>query len=100
LTEVAEAMRAGDDVAGETIADAGRVLGVALAGLATAIDVDAVVIGGGVAQIGARFFDPAVAGFVDAVLEPLKGIPVRPAALGEDAPLVGAAELVASYHIE
>lgn len=94
LTEVAELMRAGDAVAARTIEDAGRVLGEALAGLATAIDVDAILIGGGVAQIGDEFFNPARAGFVDAVLEPLKRIPVLPAALGNDAPLVGAAELV------
>jgi len=99
LQEVADLMRAGDDIAARTIGDAGRVLGAALAGLATALDVDGVVIGGGVAQIGPGFFDPARSMFADAVLEPLRDIPVRPAALGTDAPLVGAAELVRHYHV-
>jgi glucokinase len=99
LPEVAERMRAGDVVAAATIGDAGRVLGGALAGLATAVDVDGVVIGGGVAQIGPEFFEPARTMFAESVLEPLREIPVRPAALGTDAPLVGAAELVRHYHV-
>lgn len=97
LTEVAELMRAGDEVAKAAIGDAGRVLGAALAGLATAVDVDAVVIGGGVAQIGPEFLEPARESFVDAVLEPLKTVPVLVAALGNDAPIVGAAELVVGH---
>jgi glucokinase len=99
LQEVADLMRGGDEIAARTIGDAGRVLGAALAGLATALDVDGVVIGGGVAQIGSGFFDPARSMFADAVLEPLRHIPVRPAALGTDAPLVGAAELVRHHHV-
>jgi glucokinase len=97
LTEVADLMRSGDQVAAATIGDAGRVLGAALAGLATALDVDAVVIGGGVAQIGSAFLEPTREAFVDAVLEPLKAIPVLVAALGNDAPIVGAAELVTEH---
>lgn len=94
LPEIAERMRAGDEIARATITDAARVLGAALAGLATAVDVDVLVIGGGVAQIGADFLDPAIAEFRAAALQPIKQIPVLPAALGTDAPLVGAAELV------
>ncbi len=95
LQQVAERMRAGDVVATATIIDAAGVLGRALAGLATAVDVDGVVIGGGVAQIGPAFLEAARAEFAAAVLEPLRDIPFRPAALGTDAPLVGAAELAA-----
>lgn len=95
LQQVADRMRAGDVVAAATITDAAGVLGRALAGLATAVDVDGVVIGGGVAQIGPAFFEPARTEFAAAVLEPLRNIPFRPAALGTDAPLVGAAELAA-----
>lgn len=94
LPEIAQRMRDGDDIARATITDAATVLGAALAGLATAVDVDVLVIGGGVAQIGAELFDPAVAEFRSAALQPIKQIPVLPAALGTDAPLVGAAELV------
>ncbi|WP_029138676.1 ROK family protein [Nakamurella lactea] len=100
LTEVADLMHGGDELARETIADAGRVLGAALAGLATAIDVDAVVVGGGVAQIGDAFLGPTRSAFLDAVLEPLERVPVVVAALGNDAPIVGAAELVAGIRDE
>lgn len=95
LQQVADRMRAGDEIAAGTITDAARVLGGALAGLATAVDVDGVVIGGGVAQIGPAFFEATRTEFAAAVLEPLRHIPFRPAALGTDAPLVGAAELAA-----
>lgn len=93
LDEVAARLAAGDAVAAETIADCGRVLGRALAGLATALDVDAVVIGGGVAQLHEDYFVPAAQAFTESVLESLRAVPVLPAALGTDAPLVGAAAL-------
>ena len=78
----------------QVLTDAAAVLGRALAGLASAVDVDAVVIGGGVAQIGEPFLEPLRTAFADSVLDPLRTIPIVPAALGTDAPLIGAAELV------
>ena len=93
LHQVAALLAAGDRIAAETVRDAGVVLGRALAGLATALDVDAVVIGGGVAQLHEEFFVPAAAALRESVLEPLRDLPVLPAALGTDAPLVGAAAL-------
>ena len=93
LHDVAERMRDGDADARATIRDAARVLGLALAGFATSLDVDGVVIGGGVAQIGSEFFDPAAEAFADSAFSGVAGIAVLPAALGTDAPLIGAAEL-------
>lgn len=93
LHQVAEALAAGDEVAARTIRDAAEVFGRALAGLATALDVDAIVVGGGVAQLHEAFFLPAAAALLTSVLEPLRDLPVLPAALGTDAPLVGAAAL-------
>ncbi|MEU8800099.1 ROK family protein [Spirillospora sp. NPDC048819] len=72
---------------------AGSLLGRALAGLLAVLDPDAVVIGGGVAQIGAPFLDAVIAAFRAEALPPLRGTPVVPARLGTDAPLVGAALL-------
>ncbi|TDE18818.1 ROK family protein [Actinomadura sp. 6K520] len=72
---------------------AGSLLGRALAGLLAVLDPDAVVVGGGVAQIGAPFLDAVTAAFRADALPPLRGTPIVPAGLGTDAPLVGAALL-------
>ncbi|MFF0523596.1 ROK family protein [Actinomadura nitritigenes] len=72
---------------------AGALLGRALAGLLAVLDPDAVVIGGGVAQIGAPYLDAVAAAFRDEALPPLRATPIVPARLGTDAPLVGAALL-------
>ncbi|MBO2463546.1 ROK family protein [Actinomadura violacea] len=75
---------------------AGALLGRALAGLLAVVDPDAVVIGGGVAQIGPPYLDAVAAAFRDEALPPLRATPIVPARLGTDAPLVGAALLAAS----
>lgn len=77
------------------LSHAGTVLGRALAGLVSALDVDAVVVGGGVAQAGAALLEPFAAALHAEVLPPLRDLPVLGAALGTDAPLVGAALLAA-----
>lgn len=96
LTEVADRLPAGDPVAGEVIRRAASILGAALAGLVTAVDLDGVIIGGGVAQIGRAFIEPATAALRAGVLPPLAGIPVLPARLGTDAAVIGAAGLAGS----
>ncbi len=88
-TAIAAAHRA------DALSHAATVLGRTLAGLVTALDVDAVVVGGGVAQAGPAFVDPLTAALHAAVLPPLRDLPVRTAALGTDAPLIGAALLAA-----
>lgn len=80
-----------DPAAEEVVADGARRLGVVLAGLVNALDPGAVVIGGGlglhdgyrrrvVAALRAEVYDP------DA-----RELPVLPAGLGADAPVIGAA---------
>lgn len=91
LTTIAGRAERGDVVALEVIQRAGILLGRALAGLASAIDIDALVIGGGVAQIGEPFLAPLERAFRSEVLPPLADLPVRRAALGTDAPLIGGA---------
>ncbi|GAB2828168.1 ROK family protein [Actinocorallia aurea] len=95
LTEVADLLRAGDPDALEAVASAARLLGRALAGLLAAVDADLVVVGGGVARIGAPFLGPLAEALRAEALPPLRGVPVVAAALGTDAPLVGAALLAA-----
>jgi glucokinase len=56
--DVAVAARRGDLVAQRIVADAGRYLGVALAGLVNLFNPSMVVVGGGVAQTGDLFLQP------------------------------------------
>ncbi|WP_280715083.1 ROK family glucokinase [Kitasatospora sp. MAP5-34] len=92
---VTEAARAGDPVAVELLYDIGTWLGVGIANLAAALDPGRFVIGGGVSEAGDLLIVPAQ----DAFRRTLSGRGFRPeaqivhAALGNDAGLVGAADL-------
>lgn len=91
--EVTIAASAGDAAAVEILTAAGRWLGIGIASLVAAFDPEIVVLGGGAMQAGHLLLDPAVA----AAGERLVGrgfrtlAPIVPAALGDDAGLVGAA---------
>lgn len=92
---VAAAARAGDAIAEAAFVRAGRAIGSMLAGLATVCDVRVAVIGGGVANAGELLFAPIRDGFDrHAGLGYAHGFEFRPATLGGDAGLVGAAALV------
>lgn len=65
--------------------------GQALGGFITAIDVDAVVLGGGVGNIGKLISQPLAAGLRDGAFAPIDTIPVVHACLGNNAPIIGAA---------
>lgn len=92
---ITDAARAGDPVAAELLVEIGTWLGVGLAGLASAIDPGTFVIGGGVSAAGRLLLDPAR----EAFRKHLAGRGYRPeariigAALGNEAGLVGAADL-------
>jgi glucokinase len=92
---VAAASQAGDPLALALFARAGRALGRGIATAAALVDLDRVVIGGGVSEAGALLFDPLRAELTDrARLAFTRDLPVLPAALGRQAGLVGAAALV------
>lgn len=93
LREIAALLRDGDAIAMRVITTAARLLGRALAGLLASIDGTAVIIAGGVAQVGRPFLDPLTDALHDEALPPLRDVAVLPARLGTDAPLVGAALL-------
>jgi glucokinase len=95
LPEVVRRWRSGDGRAGTVIIDAARLIGRALAGLAVAVDLDAVVVTGGVAGIGEDFVVPLRDALHQSSIGLIREIPVLAGMLGADAPLVGAAELVA-----
>jgi glucokinase len=92
---VAGAARAGDALACALFARAGRALGRGIASAAALVDLDRVVVGGGVSQAGALLFDPLRAELARrARLSFTRDLPVVPAALGRQAGLVGAAALI------
>ncbi len=92
---VADAARAGDPVALAAFRRAGEAVGLAVASAVTLLDLDVVVIGGGVARAGALLFDPIAAGYARyAALGYARAPRVVPAVLGTEAGLVGAAATV------
>jgi predicted NBD/HSP70 family sugar kinase len=80
-----------DPAAADVVEDAAQRLGLALAALVNALDPGAVIIGGGLGlHDGYRARVEAV--LRDAVYDPrARGLPVLPAGLGADAPVIGAA---------
>jgi len=91
LTEISVRAHTGDAAAIAVISQKARELGAILAGYATSINPQAVIVGGGVPQIGALWWD-AFAGAFQANLPPLlASTQLLPAALGVEAVLQGAA---------
>ena len=92
---ITQAARDGDPTAAELLAEVGEWLGVGIAGLANAFDPALFVIGGGVSAAGDLLIEPAHQSF----RRHLTGRGYRPearltaAALGNEAGLVGAADL-------
>lgn len=95
---VTEAARDGDPIAVELLADLGRQLGLAVASFVALLDPGVVVVGGGVADAGDLLVGPAKHSYE----HELTGRGFRPSAsivlaeLGNDAGLVGAADLARS----
>jgi glucokinase len=95
-TEIEARARAGDRTAVRVLADAGRAVGSAVLVLAALLDVGRVVVGGGLARAW-DLLEPALLARIRDE-PPVSGhtIEVRPAALGGDATVVGAAALARS----
>ncbi|GHH35894.1 ROK family protein [Lentzea cavernae] len=92
---LAAAALAGEEVPLEAFERAGRAVGMAIAGAAAVCDLELAVVGGGVAQAGELLFEPVRRTLkTHAGLSFLDGFEVRPAELGGEAGLVGAAALV------
>lgn len=81
------------EVARAVIADAAQTLGRTLGGFLQAVDLDAIVLGGGVSEIGAPFLDPVRVAMRAEIPDRLGHVPLLPAAFGSEAQLVGAAVL-------
>jgi glucokinase len=89
---VAGAAVNGDGVAAEIIADAGRWLGVALAGVVGVLNPEVIVVGGGLSQAGEPYLRAIEAAIREHARLPGQAeFALRPAALGYDAGVIGAA---------
>jgi len=90
--DIGEAAQSGDALAGEIIERAGEIIGRYMADLAHTFNPQAFVLGGGVSQLGPLLFEPIERSFHTHVMDPayLKDLRVVPAALGDDAGLIGA----------
>ncbi|MFF4174043.1 ROK family protein [Streptomyces sp. NPDC001744] len=95
--EVALSARAGDPGALAAFDRAGRALAAAVAAASALVELDLVVIGGGVAQSGETLFAPLRRHLTSyAVLDFTRDVPVVPAGLALDAGLIGAAAVAAN----
>ena len=92
---VADAARAGDAVAKSVVEETGFYLGVWLGGIITLLDPEAIVIGGGVAQIGRPLFDKIRKTILQYTLNPFLAArtPLVPAKLKQNVGVYGAASL-------
>jgi len=92
---VAEAARAGDAVAREVYERAARYIGLALASLVNVLNPEMVIIGGGVSKVGDLLFGPVRAVVRErAYGRAADAAKIVPAALGDDAGVIGAAAVV------
>ncbi|MEU9888126.1 ROK family protein [Sphaerisporangium sp. NPDC051011] len=86
---------AGDPIARSAFTRAGRALGIAIASATHLCDLDLVTIGGGLSQAGPLLFEPLEQALRAHVrMEFAARVRVVPAALGQDAGLIGAAALI------
>lgn len=85
---------AGADIALAALGEGAAALGRALAGLVNTVDPARVVVGGGVASIGAAYWGPLTEAFAAELLPGPSALRPVPAALGARAAVVGAAELL------
>ncbi len=97
--DVAAAARAGDALARRIFAEAGAHLGRALAGFLHIFNPEVVILGGGVVQAGEVLLRPLEETMRAEVMSPayLENLTLTPAALGDDAGLVGAVAKVRSF---
>lgn len=95
--DVVQAAQVGDQQAQQVIQTAAQALGSAVAWLVNVLDPEAVVVGGGLGLAGGDYWDHFVLSLRQHIwADSNRQLPVLPAALGHDAPLIGAAALAYS----
>ena len=93
LPEVGQLAASGDKLAAQAIETKARQLGAVLAGLVAAINPAALIVGGGVPQVGALWWEAFEAAFRASLPPPVAKTPLLPATLGANAVMLGAAML-------
>jgi glucokinase len=93
LRAVASAAAKGDRLAIQAIAEGAHILGVVLAGLVDVFDPQALIVGGGVAQLDDIWWMPFEQALRANPLPAAKGVKIRRSQLGNQAVVVGAAWL-------
>jgi glucokinase len=96
LRQVAGLAQHGDILARQAIEAGARILGLALGGILNVIDPQLLVVGGGVAELGPIWWHPFEETLRHSALPAVRDTALRPAELGTDAVLVGAACLALS----
>ena len=87
---------AGDDVAAEVINVAATALGRSIGGLINSVDPDLVIVGGGLAAAGPRWWNTVESRARAEAMDLLAGCRIVPTSLGADSAIVGAASLIAT----
>jgi glucokinase len=91
---IAQAAAEGDELSRQLWREAGQSLAIAIAGAASVLDLDRVVIGGGLIQAGDLLFGPLRQAWSNyAHLDFTRGLEIVPASLGQGSGVVGAAAL-------
>ena len=92
--DVFDAARNGDALAAREVDEMSDTLGMALANIASTVDPEAFLVGGGVARAGDILFAPLNKHFQEYAFKSCREIPIKQASLGNDAGIYGAVRLI------
>lgn len=97
LLDLKKLAEQGDPHAREAIDSGAKAAGIALGDLATILDPHLLVVSGGVANLGDTWWNTLHTAYREAALGAAKETPIHVAALGDDAPLLGAVTLIPGF---
>ena len=92
--DVFDAARNGDALAAREVDEMSDTLGMALANIASTVDPEAFLVGGGVARAGDVLFAPLNKHFQEYAFKSCRATPIKQASLGNDAGIYGAVRLI------
>ena len=92
--DVFDAARNGDALAAREVDEMSDTLGMALANIASTVDPEAFLVGGGVARAGDVLFAPLNKHFQEYAFKSCRETPIKAASLGNDAGIYGAVRLI------
>ena len=92
--DVFDAARNGDALAAREVDEMSDTLGMALANIASTVDPEAFLVGGGVARAGDILFAPLNKHFQEYAFKSCRETPIKQASLGNDAGIYGAVRLI------